>query len=59
MKQKVIIIREEVREVNVRKMHWLYFLLLGLGMGSIIVCMIFPLFFKGGRTLAARLYGYW
>jgi hypothetical protein len=39
-----------------RRMHWLYFLLIGWWLGLCMVCMIFPLFFRG---LVKKSFGYW
>jgi len=41
---------------NYRRMHWLYFLLIGWWLGFCLICMIFPLFIKG---LVKKSFGYW
>jgi len=39
-----------------RRMHWIYFLLIGWWLGFCMICMIFPLFIKG---LVKKSFGYW
>jgi hypothetical protein len=39
-----------------RRMHWLYFLLIGWWLGLCMICMIFPLFIRG---LVKKSFGYW
>lgn len=41
------------------RMHWIFFIFLGMGLGTAVACLILPLFFKGGRKLVAMCYGYW
>jgi hypothetical protein len=39
-----------------RRMHWIYFLLVGWWLGLTLVCMIVPLFIPG---LVKKAFGYW
>ena len=39
-----------------RKMHWIYFLLIGWWLGLCLACLIVPLFIKG---LVKKSFGYW
>ena len=41
------------------KFHGLYCLLVGWWLAMVIVCMILPLFFKGGRKLIKKAFGIW
>ena len=41
---------------NCRRMHWLYFLLVGWWLGTCLICLIFPLFIRG---LVKKSFGYW
>jgi hypothetical protein len=43
-------------EITSRKMHWLYFFLVGWWLGFMAICCIFPLFIKG---LVPKAFGYW
>jgi len=39
-----------------KKMHWIYFLLIGWWLGLTLACLIIPLFIKG---LVKKSFGYW
>ncbi|WP_010262200.1 hypothetical protein [Treponema primitia] len=39
-----------------RRMHWLYFFLVGWWLGLVLVCFIIPLFIRG---LVKKAFGYW
>jgi hypothetical protein len=39
-----------------RRMHWLYFLFVGWWLGSMLVCMIIPIFIP---RLIKKAFGYW
>lgn len=45
--------------VDVRRMHWIYFLLFGWGLGMCMAGLVFPLFFRGGRRFVSACFGYW
>lgn len=45
--------------VDQRRMHWVYFCLVGWWLGFCVAGMIFPLFFESGRRLTAAAFGYW
>lgn len=42
-----------------RRMHWLYFLLIGWWLGSMVACLLLPLIVESGRRFVAACYGYW
>jgi len=41
------------------KFHGLYCLLVGWWLSMFLVCMVFPLFFRGGRSLIKKAFGIW
>lgn len=45
--------------MEVRRMHWIYFIFIGWGLGLCMASLIFPLFFAGGRRFVAACFGYW
>lgn len=48
-----------VGHVEVRRMHWVYFFILGWGLGMCVASLVFPLFFRGGRRFTTACFGYW
>lgn len=42
-----------------RKMHWIYFLIVGWWLGGGIAMCIVPLLFPLGRRITAAAFGYW
>jgi len=49
--------RSNINNVSTsKKMHWLYFLLIGWWLGLVLACCIFPLFIRG---LVKKSFGYW
>ncbi len=44
---------------TVKKMHWKYFVILGWFIGLCLLCTLLPLFFKNGRKIIAKSFGYW
>ena len=41
------------------RFHGLYCLLVGWWLSMFLICMIFPLFFSGGRRLIKKAFGIW
>lgn len=42
-----------------RRMHWVYFSLIGWWLGLMIASLIFPLLTESGRRSTAAAFGYW
>jgi len=52
-------LRESNNSDGGSKFHFLYCLCIGWWLSMLLVCMIFPLFFRGGRRLIKKAFGIW
>lgn len=51
--------REENRQSGKGNFHGLYCLLVGWWLAMFLICMIAPVFFRGGRNLIKKVFGIW
>jgi hypothetical protein len=51
--------RQQNKQAGKSNFHGLYCLVVGWWLSLILICIIVPLFFSGGRSLIKRAFGFW